>query len=476
MKEVEALVAGLAGCPGCTARDQKIAALEAELARLKARLAKLEELVRRNSRNSHTPPSADPDKPAAPPEKKPSGRRRGGQPNHEGTTRELLPTEQVDKVVVHRPEACECCHAALPEEPDENDPQPTRHQVWELRDKPCEVTEHQGHARTCLECGHVTRAEIPAEVAGSCVGPKLAATATLLTGGFQISRRQVGEVFEDVLNVPVSLGTISNLEKETSAALEGVHQEAAAHVRQAGAKNLDETSWKKKGKKCWLWVCATVSVVLFVIHPSRGKQGLKALMGRVLKGIFSSDRWHIYGARACRARQVCWAHLQRDFQKLVERGGESKRIGEKAKDLADNLFLIWKDYRAGDIDRETLAKCLHPIQREFEALMREGTSVAYSATATFCQNLLDLRPALWTFIRVEGVEPTNNHAERVLRRAVIWRKRSFGADSEDGCRFVERVLTAVVSRRLQRLPVLAFLEAAIRAHRSGQPAPSLLPQ
>ena len=468
MKEVETLVPGLPGCPGCAARDQRIAKLE-------ARVAKLEELLGRNSRNSHIPPSADPNKTAGRPEKKGSGRKRGGQPGHEGTSRELLPTEAVDEVVIHRPEVCEACSASLPELPADKDPLPTRHQVWELPEKPCVVIEHQGHARTCLNCGHVTHAEIPPEVSSSNFGPKLAATAAFLTGACGISRRQTEEVFEDVLAVPISVGTVSNLEKETTAALAEVHEEAGEHVREAAAKNLDETGWKQKGKKCWLWAGATALVAFFVIHPSRGKEGFKALMGRVLKGIFSSDRWQIYTARARRMRQVCWSHLQRDFQKLVERGGESKRIGQRAKDIAQDLFLLWKDFKTGGIDRETLSRCLQPVQKEFETLMREGTSVAHQATATFCQNLLELGPALWTFIRVEGVEPTNNHAERVLRRAVIWRKRSFGADSEDGCRFVERVLTAVVSRRLQRLPILAFLEAAIRAHRSGQQAPSLLP-
>lgn len=475
MKEVENLEPGLPGCPGCAARDRRIAELEKRIAELEARIAKLEELLRRNSRNSHMSSSSDPLAAPAKPKKEPTGRKRGGQPGHEGTTRELLCTEEVDKVVVHRPETCERCRAALPEQPSPNDPPPTRHQVHELRERPCEVTEHQGHARTCLDCGYVTRAEIPAEVADSCLGAKLAATAVLLTGGCQISRRQVEEVFEDVLGVPISVGTVSNLEKEASAALATVHQEAAQHVRESATKNLDETGWKKKGEKCWLWACATAAVAFFVIHPSRGKEGFKALMGRVLKGIFSSDRWHTYAARIRRARQVCWSHLQRDFQKLVERGGESKSIGERAKEIASDLFLAWKDFKTGGIDRETLAKCLQPVQSEFESLMREGIRAAHQGTATFCQNLLDLGPALWTFIRVEGVEPTNNHAERVLRRAVIWRKRSFGADSEDGCRFVERVMTAVISRRLQKLPVLQFLEAAIRAHRSGQPAPSLIP-
>lgn len=468
MKEAESLEPGLANCPGCVARDGKIADLE-------ARIARLEERLNQDSRNSHKPPSSDAPGAPAKPRKEPTGKKRGGQPGHEGTTRKLLSVEDVDKVVIHRPEICEACHASLPELRAENDPMFTRHQVWELRQNPCMVTEHQGHACTCPDCGHVTHAEIPAETSSSIFGPKLAATGAFLTGACGISRRQVEEVFEDVLGVPISVGSVSNLEKETSAALVEVHQEAGVYVREAATKNLDETGWKKKGKKCWLWACTTAVVAFFVIHPSRGKKGFKALMGRIFKGIFSSDRWHIYAARARRARQICWSHLQRDFQKLVERGGESRNIGERAKDIARDLFLVWEDFKTGGIDRETLARCLQPVQKKFEALMQEGTRVAHQATATFCQNLLDLGPALWTFTRVEGVEPTNNRAERVLRRAVIWRKRSFGADSDDGCRFVERVMTAVMSRRLQKLPVLAFLEAAIRASRSGQQAPTLLP-
>lgn len=469
MKEVEKLEDGIPGCPGCAARDRRIAALE-------ARVAKLEERLNQTSSNSHKPPSSDP--PGAPlrPRKDPSARKRGGQPGHEGTTRYLLPTDQADDVIVHRPKACEECGQPLPVLPSESDLPRRRHQVHELRERPSIVVEHQALGCACGNCGHVTYGEIPPEVLRSSFGPKLTAAAAFLTGSCCLSRRQVEEVFEDLLGVPISVGTVSNLERETSEALAEVHQEAGMYVREAATKNLDETGWKRKGKRCWLWACATAFVAFFVVHPSRGKEGFRALIGRVLKGIFTSDRWHTYAARARRARQVCWSHLQRDFQKLVDRGGESKSIGERAKDMARDLFLAWKDFKAGGIDRETLAQCLRPVQRSFEALMRQGTRVAHETTAKFCQNLLDLGPALWTFIRVPGVEPTNNHAERVLRRAVIWRKRSFGADSEAGCRFVERVMTAVMSRRLQKLPVLSFLEATIKAHRSGTQPPSLLPR
>ncbi|MBN1460090.1 MAG: IS66 family transposase, partial [Armatimonadetes bacterium] len=447
MKMVESLVPGLPGCPGCAARDRLIAELLERIAALERRVKQLEERLGQNSSNSHGPPSSDPPGTPSRPTKPGSDRKRGGQPGHEGTTRELLATEAVDEVVIHRPTVCERCNAPLPESPSQRDPLPRRHQVWELRERPCFVIEHQEHARTCENCGHVTHAEMPAEAACSCFGPRLAATGAFLTGSCGIRRRQVEEVFEDVLGVPISVGSVSNLEQETTTSLGEVHQEAGVHVREAATKNLDETGWKKKGKKCWLWACATAKVAFFVIHPSRGKAGFKALMGKVLKGTFNSDRWHIYAARARRARQICWSHLARDSQKLVDRGGESRRIGQKAKELAGDLFLVWNDFKTGGIDRETLEMCLRPLQKAFAALMRQGTRVAHQGAAAFCQNLLDLGPALWTFIRVEGVEPTNNHAERVVRRAVIWRKRSFGAGSDGGCRFGERVMTAVMSRR-----------------------------
>jgi transposase len=282
-------------------------------------------------------------------------------------------------------------------------------------------------------------------------------------------------IFEDVLGIPVALGTISNMEAEVSDALEAPYEEAAEAVRQADAKNLDETSWKDNNKTVWMWTAATATIALIAIHTHRGIRGLKALLGGVLRGVFSSDRWKAYGIRALRCRQICWAHLVRDFQKLIDRGGEGARIGSQAKELAGRLFIIWRDFKEGGIDRATLPFAMRWVRKDFQVLLKRGRKLRDEKAATFCQNLLDLEPALWSFLRREGVEPTNNHAERVLRRGVLWRKRSFGSRSERGARFAERILTAVQTRRLQGKPVFPFLVEAVKAHRAGLRAPSLIP-
>jgi transposase len=289
-----------------------------------------------------------------------------------------------------------------------------------------------------------------------------------------VSRRRVAEIFRDVLSITIALGTISNLEQEAADALEEPYEEAAAEVRKDRPKNVDETGWKEQGRKRWLWVAATATVAFFVIS-TRGAVGLTALLGEKLLGIFTTDRWGVYNARTTRFRQLCWSHLLRDFQKLVDRGGGAARIGKRAKEIGGFLFLLWRDFKAGDIDRETLRKCLQPLRRELKELLQQGTRLRDAKSATFCANLLDLEPALWTFARCEGVEPTNNHGERMLRTGVLWRKRSFGSRSDNGRRFVERILTAVQSRRLQKRPVFSFLVEAVSAHRAGRPAPSILP-
>jgi len=265
------------------------------------------------------------------------------------------------------------------------------------------------------------------------------------------------------------------MEAEVTQALEAPYQEAAEEVRKAEAKNLDETSWKDKNQTVWMWAAATATVAFFVIHAHRGLRGLRALLGGVYRGVFTSDRWKAYGIRALRFRQICWSHLIRDFQKLIDRGGEAAKIGHKAKELAGHLFMIWYDFKSGGIDRPTLQLAMRWVRKDFQVLLKRGTKLADDKSATFCQNLLDLEPALWTFLRCEGVEPTNNHAERILRTGVLWRKRSFGSRSERGARFAERILTVVQTRRLQGKPVFPFLVEAVAAYRSGRAAPSLCP-
>ena len=296
-----------------------------------------------------------------------------------------------------------------------------------------------------------------------------------LTGVCHLSRRQAEEVLEDLLGVPIALGTVSNIEAQACEVLEPAYQEAAQAVQEARKKNLDETGWKQRGKRRWLWTAATISIAFFSIHKRRGEEGLLKLLGGKLLGFFTSDRWSAYRCRAIRYRQICWAHLLRDFQKLIDRGGAEGKIGEKAKETANWIFPAWRDFKAGLIDRETLGRCLRTVRMEFKKVMEEGIRLRGTKAAIFCQNLLDLEPALWTFLREDGVEPTNNHAERVLRRGVLWRKNCFGCASDRGARFVERMLTVAQSLRLQKRPVLEFLVKSFEAHRHGSQAPSILP-
>ena len=462
-------------CPGCRERDLRITQLEQQLVALQAENQKLGERVRRNSSNSSMPPSSNP--PDAPqfPKKKPTGRKRGAQPGHPPQPRSLLPAEQVDEVVPLVSACCEDCQARLPAKPRPDDPPPHRHQIIDLPPKLIHVTEYQGQARICA-CGHVTWATIPADVRAHSIGPRLAAAASYLTGCQQVSKRGVTEFFSTILGAPIALGTVSNLEREMSAALESPHAEAARAVRRAPVKNVDETGWKQAGKLCWLWMAATRFVALFVIARGRGLADFVQLMGGKFLGIFTSDRWSAYRRLAVKCRQICWAHLQRDFQKCIDRGTKGSRtFGAAALDLAHRLFDLWHTFRGGGMKRRTLQRRAKPLIAELHALLEKGRACAKEdKLVTFCDNLLQLEPALWTFLFEEGVEPTNNHAERILRKGVLWRKRAFGCQSDNGCRFVERILTVTQTLRLQQRNIFDYLHHALVAHRTGQPAPKLV--
>jgi transposase len=292
-------------------------------------------------------------------------------------------------------------------------------------------------------------------------------------GRHHVGKRGVEEIVEDVFDAPVSLGTVSALEQEMSQALAPAHREALAVVQQAAVKNVDETGWKQAGRKCWLWVAATQSVAAFVIHARRSWEALTVLLGETIQGILISDRWGTYNQVPVSRRQVCWAHLKRDFQKCVDRGGKAKALGAEGLMIVKKVFKAWHSFRGGGCSRDQLQDRLWPIARRLDRLLQRGCASSDHATAEFCANLLVLGEALWLFMIEEDVEPTNNHAERVLRRGVLWRKNAFGCHSEAGCRFVERILTVVQTLRLQQRRVLSFLYETLRAHRAGIKTPAL---
>jgi transposase len=463
-------------CPECARLRRELDAALVRIAVLEAQVRELLAQLQRNSSNSSTPPSANPLGAPKPVVKTPTGRKPGGQPGHKGHHRLRLPPERVTTIVPYVPTVCDHCQAPLSAEPGPGDPEPTWHQVAELPVLAAVITEHQGHARTCSCCGHLNRGVIPPEIRAHVIGPRLAAVMSYFASRHHIGRRGVEEVVETVFEVPTSLGSISALEAETRDALASPYHEAQEAVREAPVKNTDETGWSEKGQKRWLWGAATATVAFFVIHLRRNFEGLQALLGETINGIVCSDRWSVYSKLPLKFRQICWAHLKRDFQKLIDRGGPAEAIGRVGLEVVECLFADWWAFRQGELDRPGLQARVDPIARELQGVLEQGCSCADSKAATFCANVLAVYPALWLFTAIEGVEPTNNHAERILRLGVLWRKNAFGCHSVAGCQFVERTLTVIQTLRLQKRPVLDYLYRAIVAHRAGLPAPQLLGQ
>jgi transposase len=461
-------------CPGCRARDVRIARLEQQVADLLARVRDLEARLSQNASNSSLPPSANPPQAPPPVRKQPTGRQPGGQPGHDAHLRQRLPPERLTAPTVHYlPALCAACHDDLPLAPGPDDPEPRWHQVVELPAIPVQVTEYQAHGRTCPNCGHLNWAQVPDAIRAHVCGPRLTATMAFLSGALHTSKRGIEEFVETVLGVPIALGTISNLEQEMSAALAVAHTEARQAVRQAAAKNVDETGWKRAGARCWLWGAATALAACFIIAPGRGAAGLATLLGRKIKGVISSDRWSAYARLKLGMRQLCWAHLKRDFQKLVDGGGVGKEYGELGLAAVGILFEEWHLFRGGG-SRAALQRELEPLRELVRGWLDEGARCAEAKAAALCGNLLALEPALWTFLYKKDVEPTNNHMERLLRSGVLWRKNAFGCHSESGCRYVERILTVVQTLRLQKRPVLDFLYQSLVSHRSGRLSPRLI--
>jgi transposase len=303
-------------CLGCRELLARNAELEARVLALEAQVRDLLDKLK--------PPSSRVQAPQPPaPSKKPTGRKPGAQPGHPPLMKTLVPPERVNQVVRYVPERCVKCATTLPAEQGPKDPEPTRHQVAELPPVMVEITEHQAHGRTCPCCGEVTWATIPAEVRAYSVGPKFTGFMGLLAGVHGVSKRGIEELMEQAFDASISLGTVSNREQELSAALVPAHAEARQAIASAAVKHADETGWKEAGKKRWLWVAATTSVVYFVIHPCRNLSALKRLVGERFHGILCSDRWCVYDEWPSGMRQLCWAHLKRNWEKQVKRGGEA---------------------------------------------------------------------------------------------------------------------------------------------------------
>jgi transposase len=462
-------------CPGCLERDKAIAELPRQLDELRRQLRDLQTRLGTNASNSSLPPSANPPDAPKPVVKKATGRKPGAQHGHPPLARMRLPTERLAHVIALIPHRCERCHQPLPDQPQPGDPEPTWHQVAELPRSAALVTEFQGHARRCTGCGHVTRERLPAPSRADVLGPRLAATVAYLSGCQHVSKRGLEQVVETVFDVPVSLGSLARAEQQVAEALAGPHQAIAAAVQAAPVKHADETGWKLAGARRWLWVAVTATAAYFLLHARRGAAALAELLGERIEGVVVSDRWSAYSIVELTRRQLCWAHLVRDFRAMLDRGGAATAIGEELLELSGLLFDMWYKVRDGTRTRRWLGRQVEGwLRNDVVVALERGAACSCVKTAGVCVEILKVESALWAFASVEGVEPTNNAAERALRPAVLWRKGSLGSQSEGGCRFVERLLSVSVTLRKRGGRVLDYLREALNAHRHGLPIPKLL--
>jgi len=455
--------------------QELILAQQTHIKHLEVRVKELEARLGQNSQNSSRPPSSDPPgQPRPRKEKAPSGRKRGAQPGHPGRHRAFYPPGEVDEVVELYPRRCHHCDTSLSGLPPGG--KVWRHQVVELPEVKAKVTEYRLHCQRCGTCGRKNRAQLPPGVPKWPAGPRLQATAALLTGRYRLSRREGQQLLQDLWQAKLSLGGLSHLEGATAQALAPVVEEVAQEIKEARVVNLDETSWQEENRRSWLWTAVTPEVSLFLVEASRSGAVVEKLLGKEFSGVAGSDRYSAYHPIPLRQRALCLAHLKRNFQALVDRGGEGARVGRWGVRELERLFSLWHRFRDGELDRKGLQKGLKPIQARFGKLLEYGRWDQDHRAESLCYQLRQQWEALWTFARVEGVEPTNNAAERALRPAVLWRKGSFGSQSQRGSRFAARMLSVAASCRQQGRNLLGLLVEACRAALSGGPVPSLVGQ
>jgi len=442
----------------------------AVLLELAARIEELERQIGRSSRNSSLAPSRDsPEQRAERPKKKGSGRKQGGQPGHRGRHRPMV--ENPDRVETYWPNECDRCGAPIGEADRIAVGDPVAHQVSDIK-VAVEVCEHRRMRARC-ECGHCTLAALPAGVPEGAFGAGVAAAVSTLTAA-RVSRRETGRVLDDLCGIEISDGSVEALVKQASAALEDPYVRILEHLDQAAVRCADETSWRQAGDGRWLSVAAAVDAALFQIAERRDRASARALLGDDPQGVIVSDRYAVYLYIDDTKRQLCLAHVLRDFVALAERGGAPGRLGRKLERCLAGAFKILNHPDRDRLDLSALQADLAPSRTKLRELLEQGDRGRDPQTARFCKGLLDRYDALWTFTQIAGVPATNNTAERALRHAVMWRKTSYGTQTDHGNRAVERLLTIRETCRLQHRRLHTYLTDAITAHHHRQPIPTPL--
>lgn len=459
---------------------------------LLARVQELEEAQekgKKNSRNSSKPPSQDGPETPAKAEKPKRGRSRGGQVGHQKFSQALYGVEGCTEVHVHKPKVCQCCDKPLTDESCTV----KRYQYIELPKIELKIVEHQLHEMECVHCGTVTAGEMPANLPKSHYGERLTALIGLLRGYHQQSHQKVKAFLRDVLGLSMSTGQINRLSQEVSEALETCVQEAQAYVQQAAVVGSDETSFPQRNgdgnnpqkAKGWLWVVTSPAVVFFRITLSRSQAIAQELLGGLQEKmpIVISDRYGAYNWIPLKFRQICWSHLIRDLTAIAERSGASGEVGRTLLKKQRRLFRWWHKYREENLPSEVFVEAVRLLRQGFKQELEEVASFhvvrkdksLWAKTIRTCREILKVEEGLWTFVFVPRVEPTNNASEQAIRSAVIWRRISYGTQSQAGSQFVARILTVTTSLKRLNRPIFEFLVNTMQTKRYGGDYPSLLP-
>ena len=448
-------------------KDAYIKQLEKENAVLKKRIQELERLLGMNSKNSSKPPSSDP--PGVPiVQPKHRRKKRGARKGHQPYLRQLLPPEKVTHRIELRPQVCPCGGTHF----EECDQEPLRHQIVDIPPIIPEVTEYLQHICRCKDCGELVYAPLSDEVRRKDFGPGTLALVAILTGMLNTSKRKALAMMNEVFLVPMSLGGLSNCEAQLADALEHPYNETIEHIRNQNVAHADETGWRRGNRqRGWLWTLCCAGAAGFMVHAKRGQQAASKLLG-MFCGILVSDRWGGYNFFSG-VRQICWAHLKRDFKAVSEAKGALGKIGQELYGLAKKILKLRKRVRDGTLQWRTFQNRMEPLMKRVEQLLEEGASAQCKLSGK-CRRIIKHRAHLWTFVRDRSVDPTNNIAERIVRQGVLWRKSSFGTQSERGARYVERILTVCATCRLQGRSVIEYLRDACRCHLDGIAVPSLI--
>lgn len=448
-------------------KDAYIKQLEEKIIQLEKRIEELERLLKMNSSNSSKPPSSDPPGTPAPSPKR-SRKKRGARNGHQPHMREFLPREFVKEHIHLKPEVCTCGSTNL----KDTDQEPLRHQVVDIPPIKPEVTEYVQHICQCGDCGAFVYRPLPDEVKRRHFGPGVLSIVGILTGFINTSKRKALAVINEVFSVPMSLGGLSNCEAQLTEVTQQPYNEAAEHIRGQEIANADETGWPRGNHlKGWLWALYCATAAFFMVHANRNQEAARKLIGN-FTGKLISDRYNSYKFYTL-IRQICWAHLKRDFKAISEAKGPIGKIGCKLYDLAKEILKIRKRVRDGTLRWETFQRRMPKLQKRVESLLEKGACIEGSLGGK-CRDILKHREYLWTFVQDQAVEPTNNAAERVVRQAVLWRKGSFGTQSQRGALYVEHILTVCATCRLQGRSVIEYLREACNCHLNGIPAPSLI--